>query len=73
MGTRGIVGLIIDTQIKASYNHFDSYPSGLGLDVVKFVKGIDDLDAVIAQARALAVLHITDAGAGSAHDRAGDV
>lgn len=56
MGTRGIVGLIIDTQIKASYNHFDSYPSGLGLDVVKFVKGIDDLDAVIAQARALVVV-----------------
>jgi hypothetical protein len=30
MGTRGTWGYIIDEQPKLTYNHFDSYPSGLG-------------------------------------------
>lgn len=47
MGTRGLVGVVIDDTPKATYNHFDSYPTGLGLDVVKFVQGLDweNLDA----------------------------
>lgn len=44
MGTRGIVGVVIDNQPKSTYNHFDSYPTGLGLDVVKFVDSIKDAD-----------------------------
>ncbi len=34
MGTRGFLGVYVDGQTKGSYNHFDSYPSGLGVDVV---------------------------------------
>lgn len=34
MGTRGIMGLVIEGQTKITYNHFDSYPSGLGTDVL---------------------------------------
>jgi hypothetical protein len=30
MGTRGLLGIVIDGQLKAWYNHYDSYPSGLG-------------------------------------------
>jgi hypothetical protein len=32
MGTRGAIGILVNGQTKAAYNHFDSYPSGLGRD-----------------------------------------
>jgi len=32
MSTRGLVGVVIDGVVKATYNHSDSYPSGLGVD-----------------------------------------
>ena len=38
MSTRGLVGFVVDGQVKASYNHFDSYPTGLGEAVVKFIE-----------------------------------
>jgi hypothetical protein len=34
MGTRGLVGLRYKGEDKATYNHFDSYPSGLGTDLL---------------------------------------
>lgn len=40
MGTRGSVGIIQNKEYKASYNHFDSYPDGLGQDVVNFVNKV---------------------------------
>ena len=51
MGTRGLVGLVVDGKVKASYNHFDSYPSGLGMDVVKFIQTMTDIDTVRVMAR----------------------
>lgn len=34
MGTRGFVGFLIDgSTLRGSYNHFDSYPTGLGAQV----------------------------------------
>ncbi|KDR70121.1 hypothetical protein GALMADRAFT_254952 [Galerina marginata CBS 339.88] len=38
MGTRGLLGFIIrSSQRHAAYNHFDSYPTGLGKKIVEFI------------------------------------
>lgn len=39
MGTRGAVGFRANNQDRVSYNHFDSYPSGLGAEVLEFIQG----------------------------------
>jgi hypothetical protein len=38
MGTRGAVVLVADGQEKTVYNHYDSYPDGLGETVLKWVR-----------------------------------
>lgn len=38
MGTRGAIGYYKDGQIKATYNHFDSYPDALGQEMLKFAR-----------------------------------
>lgn len=38
MGTRGAYGFYKNGTNKITYNHFDSYPEGLGADVVKFIQ-----------------------------------
>lgn len=38
MGTRGLVGFIVNEKIKASYNHSSSYPEHLGKIVLEFIK-----------------------------------
>lgn len=42
MGTRGLMGLVIDGQVKSSYNHWDSYPSALGTAILA------DLNEILA-------------------------
>lgn len=37
MGTRGILGFIILGQRYAAYNHYDSYPEGLGKGIIEFI------------------------------------
>lgn len=37
MSTRGAVGIIYDGIEKIGYNHFDSYPTGLGNDVLNYL------------------------------------
>ena len=37
MGTRGLLGFIIKGRRKGTYNHYDSYPTGLGDLIVKFL------------------------------------
>jgi hypothetical protein len=37
MGTRGLMAFTHNGEVKAMYNHFDSYPSGLGVDMVKWI------------------------------------
>jgi len=39
MGTRGLIGFYKDKTTKAMYNHWDSYPNGLGRDVLRAIKG----------------------------------
>ena len=41
MSTRGLYGIRKNGIDKATYNHFDSYPEGLGMDVVKFCMSND--------------------------------
>lgn len=44
MGTRGFVGLVNNGVEKITYNHFDSYPSGVGTDLLaELVPYRDDL------------------------------
>lgn len=38
MGTRGFVGFQANNRETISYNHWDSYPDGLGLTVLNFVR-----------------------------------
>lgn len=37
MGTRGMMGFVVDGAVKGTYNHYDSYFTGLGKDVGAFV------------------------------------
>lgn len=53
MGTRGLVGFRIDGEDRLSYNHYDSYPSELGVKVVDFLQSINSLAQVKAQVRQL--------------------
>lgn len=38
MGTRGVFGVHVNGNSKLMYNHFDSYPSGLGVAVLRDIK-----------------------------------
>ena len=38
MGTRGAMGFRSNNTDKVTYNHFDSYPEGLGVQVMKFIR-----------------------------------
>lgn len=44
MSTRGLLAFHVDGQAKATYNHSDSYPGGLGLAVLEFLKEHVDSD-----------------------------
>lgn len=39
MSSRGVVGVHVNGVDKLTYNHFDSYPSGLGDDLVEMIRG----------------------------------
>lgn len=53
MGTRGIIGVVSNGAVKIAYNHYDSYPDGVGFDVLKAVKGWIENDR-LGYVRALA-------------------
>jgi len=40
MGTRGAYGFVQDGKYKVTYNHYDSYPSGLGKEIAEFLRGV---------------------------------
>ena len=46
MSTRGYLGLKKNGELKGMYNHFDSYPSGLGVYIVDTLNGIDSKDRI---------------------------
>lgn len=66
MGTRGLLGFVADNHLYATYNHFDSYPGGLGCDVLAYVaqiaaKGPDAVAEAKARVSALKVIEDPDA------------
>lgn len=42
MGTRGAYGFKADGKYFVTYNHFDSYPSGLGVEILTFLAHVKD-------------------------------
>ena len=44
MGTRGLLGYVIKGKKKGSYNHWDSYPVGLGWAIMKWIRSLSDAD-----------------------------
>lgn len=46
MSTRGYLGLKKNGELKGMYNHFDSYPSGLGVYIIDTLNEIDSKDRV---------------------------
>ena len=50
MSTRGAVGIIYNNKEKIGYNHFDSYPAGLGNELLTFLKDktIDELKTLFS-------------------------
>ena len=48
MSTRGAIGFYKNDAEKVGYNHWDSYPTGLGNELIKFLKGktVDELNAI---------------------------
>lgn len=55
MGARGAYGFRIDGADKITYNHFDSYPEALGLDMAKYVKNHTDAELTEAARRLIAI------------------
>jgi len=51
MGTRGAWGFHKDGETIATYNHFDSYPTGLGEEIKRFIQNnsIDKIDKIASE------------------------
>lgn len=63
MGTRGIMGVRIDGEDKLTYNHFDSYPEGLGFTVLndaKVMVGDWGMETLLRHARKLKMVSNED-------------
>lgn len=60
MGTRGFIGFVVDGREKIAYNHFDSYPEGLGAQALTWVRAASqDMETLRQQVRGLRM--VTDA------------
>ena len=55
MGTRGFIGFVVDGVEKISYNHMDSYPEALGVEVMAWAASTD-LESAAKATRALRVV-----------------
>jgi len=59
MTTRGFVGFVVDGQEKIGYNHSDSYPRGVGVDVLGWLRvACDHPEWLLEQVRALRVVEL---------------
>lgn len=54
MGTRGTMAFRLDGELKSAYNHWDSYPTGLGNDILKFLRAtVNNRDELLESVRSL--------------------
>lgn len=44
MSTRGFIGLVVDGEEKIIYNHFDSYPDGLGMEMLTWLRDVLEVE-----------------------------
>ncbi|MEU2258447.1 hypothetical protein ABZ540_35370 [Nocardia xishanensis] len=57
MGTRGFISFVAGGQEKTTYNHSDSYPNGLGLEVLGWLRtAVTSLDVLTAKITNLLVV-----------------
>jgi hypothetical protein len=66
MGTRGFLGFVLQDKEYITYNHFDSYPSGLGDAVLQWLRGEVEngqagLDSIRQRVAALTLITDEDA------------
>lgn len=59
MGTRGVFGFYLDGQEKVAYNHWDSYPDGLGVQIHNSIAIMNAVgrDKVLANVRAIELVN----------------
>lgn len=55
MGTRGVMGFVVNGEEKLAYNHYDSYPSGVGADILEWLRAQDigDLKGMVSTLRVI--------------------
>lgn len=57
MGTRGFVGVAVDNQVKIAYQQFDSYPDGVGIETLRWLRdAIQDPAKLRAEAAKIRVV-----------------
>lgn len=56
MGTRGLTGFKLDGRELLAYQQYDSYPDGVGVNVLGFARRITDLNAVKERVRSLKIV-----------------
>jgi hypothetical protein len=52
MGTRGFITFVVDDEEKTAYNHWDSYPGGLGLTMLEWLREATKDPAALRQSAA---------------------
>ena len=64
MGTRGFVGFCAEGNETIVYNQFDSYPSGIGLDVLEFARTVNTWEVSdpweVVKNQAARLIHVSD-------------
>lgn len=60
MGTRGCYGFEINGKKKVMYNHYDSYPEGLGHDIIYQIKDTINLDKIDLYRQRVAKIVLVD-------------
>lgn len=61
MSTRGCFGWRFNGEDKIGFNHYDSYPAGLGTDVLNFIRSFGSMDAIKDYAAGVELIDDEDA------------